>query len=82
MKGRADRNKVTFAELAGLFLNLLSRAHECVCVCVCVCARARTRLSRALAWWLLELKLQTGLILQPAWGPRACACPCMHDTWA
>lgn len=27
-KGKADRNKVTFAELEGLFLNLLSRAHQ------------------------------------------------------
>ena len=77
MKGRADRNKVTFAELAGLFLNLLSRAHESVCVCTC--AHAFPGHS---PWWALELKLQTGLILGPAWGPRACACPRVHDTWA
>lgn len=62
MKGRAGRNKVTFAELAGLFLNLLSRAQERVCVHVCVrvCARAFPGYS---PWWGLELKLQTGLIL-------------------
>lgn len=60
MKGRAGRNKVTFAELAGLFLNLLSRAQERECVCVCVRPHAFPGHS---PWWELELKLQTGLIL-------------------
>ena len=42
---------MTFAELAGLFLNLLSRAQkrERVCVCACVCVRVCARLSRVLA---------------------------------
>lgn len=62
MKGRAGRNKVTFAELAGLFLNLLSRAQEresvCVRVCVCTCTFPGHS-----PWWGLELKLQKGLII-------------------